>query len=410
MKPLYVYTLFDSKTNKPRCTGIKDDDKIVIIDLFQGKGSGNPINKIFDRIKKIRKMIIKSEYNRPIILSDLKRHISAFDLEYNARQLNIYDVHLPILKLDKDISKDHSIIKRVLDKLSSTQPKEYQKVLANANVVYYDLEKRGIDINHQKFYPIWSTDTFSGRSKTLGVNLQGWADPDIIRPPDYDVKSVLLHFDWICADIRVASLFSKDRLLNEAFKDSDPYQKMMEVINGGDSDDLSRDECKILLLKSINSMDYVNAVLSDIYPDLGKWIRKCKNEIQSEDGGLQTLLGRRFKKAYAKNELAVLNGVMQGSVAHGMQLVLRRVWEKFPSMIVTDIHDSLVVACDNNPPSIKSVMSAIADIMLYPFRDIIEENPAFPLKVSIGKKWKEWKTIRIYREGGFENVVEKQNN
>lgn len=410
MKPLYVYTLFDHKTNKPRCTGIKDGDRIIVLELFKGKGSGNPISKIFDRIKKIRKTLIKAEYTRPIITSDFKRHIKAFDLEYSNRKLNVYDLHLPYIKPPKDTTKDAKIVERILEKLPSIQVSEYQKILANANVVYHDLEERGIEINHQKFNPHWSTDTFSGRSKTTGTNIQGWADGDFVRPPGYDDRSVLIHFDWICADIRVAALLSGDKRLEEAFIESDPYEKMMGIINEGGTDDLSRNNCKVMLLKAINSMAYDDVVLSDIYPQLGRWIRRCKAEATAENGHLETILGRKFRTARAKNELAVLNGVMQGSVAHAMQLTLRNSWEAFPMKVVTDIHDSLVVACDNNGPEVQATISSVAKIMLNPFRGVIDSNPTFPLKVSIGRKWKQWKTVRIYRESGVENVKQVKNS
>ena len=49
-----------------------------------------------------------------------------------------------------------------------------------------------------------------------------------------------------------------------------------------------------------------SVALTEVYPRLGSWIRRCKEK--SSDGGyLETILKRRFRRAHAKNELAVLN-------------------------------------------------------------------------------------------------------
>lgn len=404
MKPLYVYTVFDPKSGKPRCTGIMDGSKTAILDLYQNK-KGNPLEPIFRRIAKINKLIMKSERQRPLVISDLKKHISAFSLDFGTRRVDIYQPQIPELPIGQSSEKDQQIVKKVLNRLSGQRPQYFQKILANAEVVYHDLEVRGLEINHQPFYPKWSTSTFSGRSKTSGTNIQGWAEEGtLVRPPGYNEHDVLIHFDWICADIRIASLLSKDKRLKQAFVDSDPYEKMMGILNKDSEDKISRDECKVFLLKSINSMDFTSVALSDVYQDLGRWIRRCKETARSDGGYLQTILHRKFRTAHAKNELAVLNGVMQGSVAHAMQCVLRRSWELFPSKIVAEIHDSMVVASSSNPSELQATINVIANIMLYPFKEVLKANPAFPLKVSVGKKWKDWKPVYIYRESGRERV------
>lgn len=402
MKPLYVYTIFDEKSGKPRCTGIKDGDRLIINDLYLGL-KGNPLQPIIERIEKIRKLIEKSERVRPVVIDEFKQHVRTFGLDFGNKRVDIYDPHLNI-PVGPTSEKDHQIVNKVLDKLSNKNLKDYQKVLANAELVYCDLEDRGITINHNLFYPKWSSKTFSGRSKTVDVNIQGWSDQDIIRSPGYNERDVLVHFDWICADIRVASLFSGDKLLEASFLESDPYQKMMDVLNSGSDDKISREECKLFLLKSINSMDFTSIALTDVYPDLGRWIRRCQEAIRSGDGYLQTLLARNFKVATSRNELAVLNGAMQGSVAHGMQRVLRRVWEVYPSKVITDIHDSLVISSSSEPSELRSTINSVANIMLRPFDGLLESNPVFPLKVSVGKRWKAWNPVYIYRENGRTNV------
>ena len=109
------------------------------------------------------------------------------------------------------------------------------------------------------------------------------------------------------------------------------------------------------------------------------------------------MLQRKFKLSRSKNELAVLNGVMQGSVAHAMQLTIRRVWEKLPTKLVGEIHDCLVMSSSLDQKEIKSIVEIVASIMRQPFEGIIKENPVFPLNVSVGKIWKKLKTFRTYR-------------
>lgn len=109
------------------------------------------------------------------------------------------------------------------------------------------------------------------------------------------------------------------------------------------------------------------------------------------------MLNRKFKLARAKNELAVLNGIMQGSVAHAMQRTIRRIWEKLPTKLVGEIHDCLVMSSSPDQKEIKSIIEIVTPIMMHPFEGIIEDNPRFPLNVSIGKKWKKLKPYKTYR-------------
>jgi len=409
MSPLYVYTLFDSKTGKPRCSGIKDGDRIVTFDLFKGKGSGNPLLQIYEKINRFRKILTKSEHSRQIVISDYKKHIEAFDLKITNRKLQIYDLALPEITTSKGI-KDSKLVSAVLEKMAKQKHLPHHNILANVSVAYRDVELRGLEINYYPSFPKWSLKTFSGRSKTSGVNIQGWSENDMIRPPGFSDNDLLIHFDWICADIRVASILSKDKKLQNSFVRSDPYQVVMdEINNNGDGDNkLSRDECKSLLLKSINSMDFTGEVLTDIYSDLGKWIKRSKDIIQADDGFLETILHKKFKLAHSKNELSVLNGAMQGSVAHAMQNTFRKVWEKIPGRIITEIHDSIVVCCSPNRSDIKSTIDLVSDIMFHPFQDILESNPAFPLKISVGRKWKDWKTVMVRRESGIQYVKKEK--
>lgn len=406
MSNLCVYTIFDHKTGKPRCTGIKDGDNIKICELYR-PGAGKIIKRI-DTVKKaIREILLRTNASkRGIIISDFKSHIAAFDLPRDHREWNVYDVHLDDLEPAPTAEIDHDKIRKILLRLGDVKPQFYQKIIAQAAVVYQDMEDTGLLINHNPVWPKWSQKTFSGRSKSIGFNIQGFSDDFHVVPQGGQEHDVMIHFDWICADIRVASIISQDYELQDAFANSDPYVKLMNELNANNfsDEDINREECKRYLLKSINSMDLSSAALSSVYKRLGRWIYKCK-EIAREGKPLKTILNRSFRLSKAKNELAVLNGVMQGSVAHAMQLVLRRIWDRLPNRLITEIHDCLVISCA--PDEIKHIIDIVAPIMLHPFANVLDDNPAFPLQISIGRKWKRWKLFRIYREKGFINVKEK---
>ena len=395
MSFLYVYALYNNN-NRPCCIGLKDGDNIKVCELYR-PGAGKTIKHIETNIKVIRKIIIKAnDEDRCIVTSDFKKLLIALDLPIDARKYNVYDLHLPEITPSNSSSKDHKIIKQVLSKIEKRSCKTYQNVIAEAAVVYQDLENNGISINHMPMYPKWSMNTFSGRSKTTGFNLQGMHEEYHVTPDHGNESDMLIHFDWICADIRVAAFMSKDSLLNEAFKESDPYNLMMEFVNSDSDEKITREESKLYLLKSINSMDVNSLALSSVYPDLGNWISNCKQVIK--DGKpLETMLGRQFKLSRAKNELAVLNGVMQGSVAHAMQRTIRRIWEKLPTKLIGEIHDCLVMSSSTEQKEIKAIIDIVAPIMLHPFEGIIDENPKFPLNVSIGKRWKKLKTYKTFR-------------
>lgn len=402
MSDLYVYTLFEKDGGKPRCTGIKAGNRIQTYEFFR-PGAKKTIASIRQHKELIRDLILKANnLNHRIITSDFKGHLIAFGLPLDVRPYNVYDLHLPDIGPQESSAKDIEFIRCVLEKMATTKVKDYHKVYANAAVVYQDLQNRGLENNYQAVFPVWSQKTFSGRSKTTVFSIQGFTDEHLVFPPGVGDKNVLIHFDWICADIRAASLLSGDQRLQEAFEKSDPYVYMMERINAESSTPIDRDECKIFLLKSINSMDFGSVALTKIYPELGEWIVRCKHEMDRKGGYLETLLGRRFRVARAKNQLAVLNGAMQGSVAHAMQNVLRKTWERIGNRVVADVHDSMVVCAPNESNEIMATVGAIAPLMLYPFEGLLPDNPSFPVKVSIGRRWRKWKLFATYRASGVE--------
>lgn len=408
MKNLYLFTIF-ATDGKPSCTSILIGDKntaataaVQIFDLYR-PGARKPISVIDDNKQRIKDLILHaSAKGAKIIINDFKHHIKAFDLPLSLQPYNVYDIGFGVLdrvRPSDSISKDREAIELIIRRIAKDKEGQlWQKVYANAAVVYQDLENRGIWNNYTLEKPIWSQKVYSGRSKTLGFNIQGFIEPHYIIQPGAADKELLLHFDWISADIRAAALLSRDQRLEAAFVNSDPYEFMVSKTGQ------PREQCKILLLKAINSMDLSNTLLSDIYPQLWEWIRRCKHITSQEGGFLETLLERRFKVANAKNDLAVINGAQQGSVAHAMQHTIRRVWERFGHRLIMEGHDSLVVSSPPSDSEFHATIRAVSKLMLNPFEGLLESNPTFPLKVNMGKKWKKWKLIATVRGDGIKYV------
>ena len=393
MERLCVFVAFDTLINKPRYIAIKSgENDAKIIELFKGKGSKRPLSQSIGRLDKLKTIIESALQTRTLITSDFKYLIELFNIDYQDYNSNVYDLHIT-LPPDKITEAN---INRVVEKMYNAKPKDYQRLISDSSIVYSDLQRRGVDINHIRHYPKWSIDTFSGRSKNVGVNIQGWSENDLIRPPGYTENDYLIHFDWICADIRIASIMSGDKLLQDSFYDEDPYEVVAKTLR---DQKLSRNDAKTLLLKSINSMDFTSEVFTDVYKDLGRWIF-----VNSNKECTSTILGRNFHRKFAKNNLALFNATMQGSVVHAMQSTIKKVWDMYPSKLLTEVHDSLVVCASQN--EIKPIITSIAEVMAHPFSGFLDANPFFPLKISIGKKWKKWKEAYVYREStGLRKLV-----
>jgi len=402
MSNLCVISIFSE--GRPRCTGLLQNDQIQIYDLYR-PGTARPYGAIATSRREIRDRILDTLRNgHKVVISDFKAHLKPFELPINSRQYDVYDLHLPDLTPKSNATQDAQLLEVLLVSMGKKKLYDYHRLLANAAVVYQLMEDRGVHNNSIPAKPIWSLKTFSGRSKATGFPIQGYTDHTVLSHPGHDPKDLLVHFDWISADLRVAAILSGDDRLEEAFLDSDPYLYMKKFMLAQLGQNVDRETCKLMLLRAINSMDLDSVALTKIYPKLGAWVAKCK-EITSEPGGyLDTLLKRRFRVAHAKNPLAVLNGVQQGSVAHAMHAVIRNVWDSVGARLIMEGHDSLVVASGSGPAELKATISRVAQIMLHPFEGLLPNNPAFPLKISVGKEWRKWKLKIIRREGGWEYV------
>jgi len=359
--------------------------------------------KIYDieqNKKKIKRFIIKqmTEGGR-IITSDFKLFIEAFDIPFYTERLNVYDLLLPELQIPTSLDTAEGRLLKLLPAMASIKLKQWQRATADAAVVYAAIEDRGLMVFDSPVYPRWSQRTYSGRTKTLIYNIQGASNDVQVRNPVGKHDDYFLHFDWRAADIRVAALLSGDERLLEACEHSDPYQYVADFLNKGHrdvpgTDYLSRDECKLALLMSINAMD-TSAYIFDAFPSLRQWVLECKEKL-SVGEPLYSILGRKYVMEDGRKTLSVFNATMQGTIAHAMQLVVRRVWEEFGLDLVAEIHDSIVVTCPRSSAIVKATVKRIAEIMCYPFEGVLDNNPIFPVRVSIGNSWKGWKGLRVY--------------
>jgi DNA polymerase I-like protein with 3'-5' exonuclease and polymerase domains len=89
------------------------------------------------------------------------------------------------------------------------------------------------------------------------------------------------------------------------------------------------------------------------------------------------------------------NAIIQGSIAEAMQCVIAKIGSLNSDIILAEIHDSLVLV------STRQSVSTIIDIgktaMMRPFKGILQNDPIFPVKVSVGNKWRQWRYFKTYK-------------
>lgn len=382
----YLHCLFDYRKNphKPLyAVSLHKESKDIKFYQLYLSGTKFPLYKVRENEQKIRDLLYKED----VVLSDFHSYIKSFDLDLN-RRYEVWDMNLAQDLLPRSINESKKMLLLDLNQMKSLDLMEWQQILANSQLVYSYLENMGYYHNGSKKYPKYGL-AYSGRSKCLNSNIQGTNVNDTIQHNNEDFN-IFLHFDWVAADFRVASLISNDQLLKQSFKDSDPYTTLYQELN---SDKITRNQCKLELFRSLYSMNYESDIL-DFYPDFAKWMKDSSNTIE-EKGYSYSILNRKFKLDQDRSIRSVFNAQIQGSVAHAMQNVLYRVYKIYPESLLTEIHDSLVLCC--NRSDLKIILEEVVNIMLYPFENILEENPKFPLKVSIGYEWRKWEPYKEFR-------------
>lgn len=343
------------------------------------------INKDLEIIRNIFNQALLN--NTAIITNDCKTLRSALSTQaQHIPSNNIYDIYAPT---DEELVFEKLVNDTTLDNIGV-----YQHILFNAGTVYDYLSENPIYINYTPQQVNWSMATYSGRSKCLGFNIQGYHHNDFITRDGIFQDKILIHFDWICADLRIASHLSGDKELEEAFRVGDPYEYLLIKSEGMFKD---RQETKIALLKAVNSLDFDNGIFKVCYKGLREWMLDCAHKLTNEMP-LESILGKTFKIEGDKTVLSAMNGVLQGSIAHAMQIVIHNIYKIFPRHLICDIHDSLVLSCENDKSAIKHMISRIIPIMCRPFGNYLKEDLFFPLRYGVGKKWKSYKYSDIQRE------------
>ena len=365
-----IITLFDYTKNPYVPLLSLVIDKTAKWHYFYLKGTHKTIYEIENNIVAFREL-----FSEPCMINDFKSHVQAFDLPHRV-DYNVYDIALPLIKAGDDPKKSLvTAAKEFKQELS-----EWMKIRANASVVYQMLENSGILFFNVRKFPIYHMDTFSGRSSTTGFNIQGTSMKDEIRSMQSFPNFV--HLDWLSADLRMAAIMSGDEAMLRSFDVSDPYGFLSAAVG------VKRNLVKRLFLKSMYSFKFDHPIF-EVFPKFKEFLSARLDKLRSV-GFLDSALGRKFYLYGDRNELSVFNAQFQGSVAHMMQLVLINLYKLLPEYILTEMHDSIVLSCNNTDT--KSVMDRVVEIMIEPINGYI-----MPVKASVGPRWKEWGECLVRR-------------
>ena len=383
MKKLNTIFDYNQDTPEPQISALYDTDtkEMEFFPLYH-KASKNTIKDVRTSLNKIFDMIKAGN----VMINDTLSHMMIFKKFglIPSTDHNIFDTRQ---REEIDNFESEVQIKKVLVKGIINMPKEADKwmsIKAKSSAVYAELNQRGVMYGSYVEHPVYDTGTLTGRSRTKSFNIQGSTKEDPIRHIDED-RTAYLCFDWVSADMRVAGFLSNDEFINNSFLESNPYTELEKLIN---LSDVTRDDCKLEILKSIYSVNF-DSPLFDVMSNLKGWMIDKKSEY--DDGNtLKTLLNMPIPRQNIKSSFS---GIIQGTIAEAIQSILIKVNKQVGSeCILTEIHDSLIVCCADG--DIKSLIAKIVPLMLRPLDDI---DLIFPVEVSIGKKWKKWKKYRTYR-------------
>jgi hypothetical protein len=394
----YLHTLFDYSKGKPIpwATSVYNteskDHKFFVLYM---PGTGLNLLKVEKRARAIAKLLISGE---KISVNDFKAHIDALDiqptLKANVYSRPVLDLSVPILSGSAEEKQKNAKSKclQAIVEAKKAGPELWQKIEARAHIAYSMIEKRGVWDGVYLRHPYITTHTVSGRANSTEPNIFGFPKDEIVEPLN-KTHSCFLHFDWIAADIRAAAVLSGDQEMQDAFNDSDPYNYMADQLNK------DREECKIIILKSLYSLDWDQPYLS-LYPKFKKWISASAQSMRTK-GYTTSILGRKFylanstKATQAEKERSVFNAGLQGTIAHAMQRTMGRLMEHFPDHVLFDRYDSVILTCDR--ASVMPIVDEVSKIMFRPFEGVLKSNPTFPLEVSVGPKWHKWKSFKVIR-------------
>lgn len=325
-----------------------------------------------------------------------QKHVLMNDVISHCRHIDVHFGEVGVIKeFDRwgtpPPKQDVSAIKKQLTSLmlnaQSTLDKSWMMIKGMSSLIYAYLEKRGVRYGRHIAHPIYDTKVFSGRSRSSSFNVQGAEEGDPVYHPDRE-KNMFVCFDWVAADIRMAGLLSNDKFICDSFEDSDPYTMMSKLLST-DTEIVTRQDCKIQFLKGLYSMD-PHSLFMEFTNGLRDWMQQKKNEYDN-NYRYETMAGMPIPKDNIRKSF---NAIIQGSVAEAIQSSLIMFAQKDIDCIVTERHDSLIIACSVD--EIQSWVNYGVKVMNKPFA-ISNNNVKFPVKVCIGKEWGKWiahKTVR----------------
>jgi hypothetical protein len=388
---MFIYTVFDKSKPIPKIlvVAVQDDEGVIDVYPMYVKGNSEQAITTREKARYLRDVITTQQ----VTINDFKAHILALSLPLD-QDYKVKETPTEDLIITKEWAFLESFAKeRLANLIMRSDGDKWQELMARATIVYCDLEKRGI-IYEGNIDPIHPNYQFkiTGRSSTSGFNIQGTGNDTSITHfrPDYDV---FISVDWISADLRAASLISGDIELQQSFINSDPYTDLAKINN------ISRAECKGRVLPGLYSFN-LNSDIFRHYKVLKQWAEATIEKMDTQ-GYLTSMLNRKFymhgdnEQQLLESRRQVFNAQMQGSVAHAMQNSLVKIHKKYPNCVLTELHDSIILCCKSQ--MVSQLIKDVTGVMLRPFDGLLENNPVFPLRVSVGSKWKHWKELRVYR-------------
>lgn len=387
----YAVVTIDER-DRPAFFHFENSDRAISFEIYRS-GAGKPLSEVCKRFDGAAE-ILSWAAQGDLRTSNIGVLMRAFNMEELHGDTQARDYAFHPIKSSGDSKQDALICLKTVEIMKKIPDLPYQTLLAKAQSVYVGMERTGLMLNYTKVHPKWSWDTYSGRSKSMDFNVQGWSDPDVIYQPCMPYECVQIHFDWICADFRVAAIMSGDKALNQSFFDSDPYTYLSERLSG--CGQKMRNDAKLLLLKTINSLDYRDEIVKGEFPQLCIWLQRTLAQMAQHKKSVN-IVGRPFRIESGRSERSVFNAVLQGSVAAAMQNVLWHVRRRYPAYLVTDIHDGLVLSVPKDKEIVNTVVKVVGDLFLRPFAGIFKSEIVFPYRVSIGNRWKQWKELRTIR-------------
>lgn len=372
-----ICTSFD-KQDVPLYSLIYNHNSIKFLPLYF-KGINTKLYDVYKNLEFLTHIISSG----PTIINDAISHFRYLDIKCMP---NIYEIiRYGRIKATNEIQMKKKLCKYAIMMNKNIRP--WMKIKGQSAYIYSKIEKRGIKCNNKLYYPKYDTKTFTGRSRTSGFNIQGATKEYPIEHPDNN-NSIMIHFDWVSADIRMAGFLANDNIINNTFDNSDPYDYACKLLNNEEFN-ISRNECKIEILKSLYALNPNNPII-DLFPDLKEWVNKKIDEYNSNKV-FNTIAGMPIGKG---NNKSCFNAIIQGSVAESIQSAMCQIWNKYEN-ILTETHDALIICSDKN--SVDKWIKIGKMIMMNPLNNSDIAGPSMPVHVNIGKKWKNWKRFRTFR-------------